>query len=443
MEKLIANLSSKVRQDTLQGRDYLVAPVSMLMPGVFAGSAGPILYAESDIRASIAAWNAKPITVGHPELPNGDKVSGCTPESLNRLSVGMILNTKYNAKSKKLQAEAWFDVSRFSQVEGADAIHTALLANQKLEVSTGLFVEAIVANGDHNGKAFVAKAANFKPDHLAIILNGEGACSIKDGAGLLVNQAAKPTRPERTLSLVGNAKSLLEIVESVTEAVRAKYEVWRNDGPNTYVYIEDIQPKFVIFEMCTDGEEKYYQQNYEISDGEATLLGELMPVAKKVTYTVQNQKQQKMERKELISRLGDAHSEFVTNMSEDQFKAIETLAAAKVAEVPAKAPETLVVNSLDKLLALADAGLANQVKDAMAAAEATRTELIDSLVANQSQFTKEDLASFTSAVLGKLAKAVVPAQAPARTPVYAGQVFVGNGKAEAVTETGFAPPSTL
>ena len=441
MEKLIANLSSKVETRTLQGREYLVAPVSMLMPGVFAGSAGPILYAESDNRASIAAWNAKPITVGHPELPNGDKVSGCTPESLDRLSVGMILNTKFNGKSKKLQAEAWFDIARFSQVAGADAIHTALLANQKLEVSTGLFVEAIVANGDHNGKAFVAKAANFKPDHLAILLNGEGACSIKDGAGLLVNQAVKPVRPERPLRLVGNAKSLLDQVEAVTEAVRAKYENCTLGADCCYVYIEDITSNMVIFEMCDgSGEEQYYQQNYEISGGEVTLVGELMPVAKKVTYTVQNQKQIKMERKELISRLGDAHSEFVTNMSDEQFKAIEAVAAP--AAKPAEKVE-LVVNSLDKLLALADAGLANQVKDAMAAAEATRTELIDSLVANQSQFTKEDLASFSSAHLGKLAKAVIPAQAPARTPVYAGQVFVGNGKAEAVTETGFAPPSTL
>jgi hypothetical protein len=414
----------------------------MLMPGVFSGSAGPILYAEPDIRASVTAWNAKPITIGHPELPNGDKVSGCTPESLDRLSVGMILNTKYNGKSKKLQAEAWFEVARFSQVSGADAVHTALLANQKLEVSTGLIVEAIVANGSHEGKDFVATATNYKPDHLAIILSGEGAFSLKDGAGLLVNKAAaKPVRPERTIKLVGNAKSLLDAVEGVTEAVRARYEVWSATGPSTYVYIEDITSNTVIFELCTSGgEEQYYRQNYEISGEEVTLIGELQPVTKKVTYSVQNKKQEIMERKELISRLGETHAAFITNMTDDQFKAIEAVVA-----IPAepKAPEVLVVNTLDKLLSLAEAGLANQVKDAMAAAEAARTELIETLVANQSQFTKEDLASFSSAHLGKLAKAVVPVQAPAKTPVYAGQVFVGNGKEEAVVESGFAPPSTL
>jgi len=442
MEKLVANLSSKVRQETLQGRNYLVAPISMMMPGVFSGSAGPILYKEPDIKASVTAWNAKPITIGHPELPNGDKVSGCTPESLDRLSVGMIFNTKYNARSKKLQAEAWFEIDRFAQVAGADTVHTALLANQKLEVSTGLVVEALVANGTHEGKDFVATATNYKPDHLAIILDGEGAFSLKDGAGLLVNKSTNPkVRPERSIKLVGNAKSLLDQVENVTAAIRAKYEVWSPDGPNTYVYIEDITSSYVIFELYnSNGDEQYYQQNYEISAGEVTLLGELMPVTKKVTYSVQNKKQENMERKELISRLGDSHAAFITNMTDEQFKAIEAV-VAKPAEV--KAPEVLVVNSLDKLLTLAEPGLANQVKDAMTAAEATRTELIDTLVANQSQFSKEDLASFSSTILGKLAKAVVPVQAPAKTPVYAGQVFVGNGKEVAVTETGFAPPSTL
>ncbi|MFK5283364.1 hypothetical protein ACI3PL_27700, partial [Lacticaseibacillus paracasei] len=83
---------------------------------------------------------------------------------------------------------------------------------------TGLFVKPVVESGTHKGKEYVAKATDYKPDHLAIILNGEGACSLKDGAGLLVNKAAKPTRPDRLPTLVGNAKSLLETVEKVRQA---------------------------------------------------------------------------------------------------------------------------------------------------------------------------------------------------------------------------------
>lgn len=438
MEKLVANLSNQVKNKTLQGRDFLVAPVSMLLPGVFTGSAGPILYEEPDIKASVPAWNAKPITVGHPADSAGEQVSGCTPESLDSQSIGMVLNTRYNSK---LRSEAWFDVERLGKVPGGDIIHAALLANQKLEVSTGLYVKPIPGAGTYRGKDYVAKATDYKPDHLAIILNGEGACSLKDGAGLLVNQGkpTKPPRPERDPRLVGNAKSLLDQVEKVRAAVYAAHEVYVEDGPSTYCYIEEIYSGSVVFEKRFDGVGQYFKQNYEITDGEVTLVGELMPVVKTVSYQVQNKKQEKMERKDLIAKIGDSHSEFVTNLSDDQFKAIEK------AIVPVTQP-ALVVNTLDKLLALADAGLANQVKDAMTAAETSRAELIDTIVTNsKSQFTKEELASFSTVHLSKMAKAIVPVQAPeapAKPAVYAGAAFVGNQKQEPVVETGFAPPST-
>jgi len=392
MEKLIGNLSSRVKNTTHQGRDFLVAPVSMLLPGVFAGSSGPILYEEADIKASVAAWNARPIHIGHPEDSAGYKVSGCTPESLDTGSIGMVLNARFNTKTKKLQGDCYFDVARLAAVKGGDTVHAALLANQKLEVSTGLFVEALIGNGTHEGKEYVAKAANYKPDHLAIILEGEGACSMRDGAGLLVNKAIQH-------------------------------------------YEAALQRHIIV-----NHGNQYFKQNCEITSGEVILVGELMPMASPVIP--QNKKQENMERKDLISKLGETHADFVTNMSEDQFKAFEkALIPAVVAPV---AQPALVVNSLDKLLALADAGLANQVKDAMTAAESARTDLIASIVTNsQAQFTKEELASFSTAHLSKMAKmAVAPDAAPGKAPVYAGQAFVGNSKQEAVTETGFGAPST-
>jgi len=363
----------------------------MLLPGVFAGSSGPILYEEADIKASVAAWNARPIHIGHPEDSAGYKVSGCTPESLDTGSIGMVLNARFNTKTKKLQGDCYFDVARLAAVKGGDTVHAALLANQKLEVSTGLFVEALIGNGTHEGKEYVAKATNYRPDHLALILEGEGACSLRDGAGLLVNKAA----------------AAISVVTAVLTV---------NHG------------------------NQYFKQNCEITSGEVILVGELMPMASPVIP--QNKKQENMERKDLISKLGETHADFVTNMSDDQFKAFEkALIPAVVAPV---APAALVVNSLDKLLALADAGLANQVKDAMTAAESARTDLIASIVTNsQAQFTKEELASFSTAHLSKMAKmAVAPEAAPAKAPVYAGQAFVGNSKQEAVTETGFGAPST-
>ena len=452
MEKLIANLaSSKVRSETLKGKDYYVAPVSMILEGVWPGSSGPILYPEAEIAKSIPAWNHKPITVEHPKDAQGNLVSGALTESLEKFSLGIVLNAKYNKKTKKLQAEAWFEKDRFDKVEGGARIEAALLANQKLEVSTGLFVDALVGNGTYGTKDYVATASNFRPDHLAIILKGEGACSLKDGAGLLVNKAseAKPQRPEPMPELIGNAQELTSLLDMVRTAVYQAYEVYRENEPSTYVYIEAIYPSYCIFCIQTGGETAHFKQNYAIENDSVTLLGELIPVTRKVTYQVQNQKQEKMERQDLIKKLGSEHAEFVTNMSDEAFKAIEKALAVPAQVVaqpePAKA-EKIVCNSVEALLEHASEGVKNQVNDALAVAVKQREGLIEKIVANAKDgFTKEELASFPTAHLNKLAAMIQPAQVQSTgaSTVYAGEAFVGNQNTAPVKESVPVPPSTF
>lgn len=452
MEKLIANLaSSKVRTETLKGKSYLVAPVSMILEGVWPGSAGPILYTEKEIEKSIPAWNHKPITVEHPTNSKGELVSGALTESLEKFSLGIILNAKFNKRTKKLQAEAWFETDRFAQVEGGDRIHAALLANQKLEVSTGLFVDAAEVSGTYNNKQYTMTASNFRPDHLAIILSGEGACSVKDGAGLLVNKAELPaeetsgdpdkSRPEPLPQLVGNAMELTSLLDKVRTAVYQAYEVYRENEPSTYAYIEAIYPSYCIICLQTGGDSAHYKQNYAMENDSVTLLGELIPVTRKVTYQVNNTKEN-MERKDLIAKLGQEHSEFVANMSDEQFKAFEkALQPSQAAPAAPAAPaEKIVCNSVEELLSHASESVKNIVQDAVGLAVKTREDLIEKIVANSKDvWTKEELASFQTAHLTKLAASIqAPASAKPNPAVYAGEAFVGNqGK---VDTSKVAPP---
>ena len=448
MEKLIANLATaKIRKETLKGTDYIVAPVSMICEGVWPGSAGAVYYDGEDIARSVPAWNHKPITIGHPTLPDGTQVSGTTPDSLEKHSVGLVLNTRYNKRTQKLQAEAWFEVNRLGTVPGGEIIHSALLANHKLEVSTGLFVDALIGNGNFNNKNFVAKATNYRPDHLAIILTGEGACSLKDGAGLLVNKAIKPARPEAMPELIGNAKNLSEIVDKVRSAIYDAHEVYRENEPSTYAYVEAVYDKYVIFATSTGGENSTFKQNYAVEDDSVKLVGEVIPVTRKITYSVQNKKEN-MERQELIKKLGDVHADFVTNMSDDAFKAIEK--ALTPAAVPqAEVKPTIVCNTVEALLEHASDGVKNQVNDALALAVTTRNALIDTIVANtKDQFTKEELASFSTAHLNKLATVIVaPATKQTGSAVYAGEAFVGNSQGQKgqapASESVPVPPSTF
>lgn len=421
MEKLIANLASaKVSQKTLQGRNYLVAPVSMIVEGVWKGSAGPVYYEGNDIAMSVPAWNAKPITINHPETSDGTKVSGASPESLEKHAVGMVLNTKYDKRKKRLVAEAWFEIDRLGKVPGAEIVQAALHAGEKLEVSTGLYIDAQPLQGTFANNEYVAKATNYRPDHLAIILSGEGACSLKDGAGLLVNKAEKPSRQEPVL--IGNAKNVPEIITALGDEVDA------------------IGEDYVIVKKVVNDESAYFRQNYAIDSGLVKLIGNATPVTRKVTYSVQNQKQENMERKDLINKLGSEHAEFVTNMSDDQFKAFEKALAPAPAPAPVQSPAKIVCNSVSELLELASEGVKNQVNDAIDLAVKTREALIDKIVANtKDSFTKEELASFSTAHLNKLAT-VIAAPAPKQNSgVYAGEAFVGNQASGSIASSESVP----
>jgi len=386
METLVANLAlSKVQKKTLAGRSYLVAPVAMIVEGVFAGNQGPILYEQSDITKSVASWNHKPITVGHPKR-GGQFVSGCLPESIEDFGVGMVLNTSWNARTKKLRAEAWFDESRLDVVPGGSAIKAALAKQEPMEVSTGLFVDKELSSGQYNGKEFTGKARNFRPDHLAVIVNGVGACSLKDGAGLLVNKDSQAS---------------------------------------------DVNPQ--------SGE------NLATTDAEGKLLENRIQEVRESKPLIVNEKV-KMKRDEILAVLGDEHKDFVTNLSDVQVEALAKLQRTVTVEVPVanEAPK-----NLDELLASAPADVKAKIEEAFAVNTAHRDGLIEQIVANEkNQFSKEELAVLPTATLSKMAVFAVnaaPAPAPgsAPAPLYAGSAAPTDPKPSTSAVKGFLPPSTF
>lgn len=184
-EYLVANLSvGKVRRETMGGRKYLVAPLTLIVPGVLNGSRGPLFYPEDEVAKNFDAWNNVPITVGHPKT-EGRHVSARDPEVLDKQGIGVVL--KANVRGR-LRAEGWFDAERTRQVD--KRIYEALVKNKPIELSTGLFTENEPApsGANHKGKSYSFIARNYKPDHLAVLPDQVGACSIRDGCGVNVNQ---------------------------------------------------------------------------------------------------------------------------------------------------------------------------------------------------------------------------------------------------------------
>jgi len=315
----------QVRKEILDGREHWVVPMVMLVEGVHNGSLGPIYYPASELAKVPAVWNHKPIVVDHP-VWNGVPVSACEPVILNARKVGVILNTRW--EEGKLKAEAWIDPIKAKQV---DARIIEAIVNQKvMELSTGLFLEEEPISGTWNGESYQSIARNLRPDHLALLPDGVGACSVADGAGFIRNAAvvevklkkgedvqnreeaqrwgrqvgfhwdrlqedAEEFRFQRegfvwnqqskrqevklnercTVMLASLETSLSQRFDAVAQAIREKFG---NDA-----WMVDLFEDRVIYGVG----DRLFQVSYTISeDGKVTFGNETVEVKKEVTYRV-------------------------------------------------------------------------------------------------------------------------------------------------------------
>ena len=179
LEFLTTNLSATYRFETLENRQCVVCPMVMLTEGVHRGSSGDLYYSLNELKKNVAVWNHKPIVVYHPEI-HGQPVSACIPEVLESRKIGIILNTICD---DRLKAEAWIDIEKANKVD--PRIIASIERNEMMELSTGVFTNNVMKAGTWNEEKYNGLATELGPDHLALLPDRVGACSIKDGAGFL------------------------------------------------------------------------------------------------------------------------------------------------------------------------------------------------------------------------------------------------------------------
>lgn len=163
------------------GRDWFVGEATMIVPGVLAGSKGALYYPPEEIQINIDAWNGIPLTAGHPTR-NGNHVSARDPEVMDSHGIGHVYNTRYQ---DKLVCQAWFDAEKTKSID--ERIYNLLNNGRQIELSTGLFTDNHPSAGTYNGRNYDFVARNYRPDHLAVLVDQKGACSISDGCGIGVN----------------------------------------------------------------------------------------------------------------------------------------------------------------------------------------------------------------------------------------------------------------
>jgi hypothetical protein len=188
--------AADVREETYQGRTYLVAPVIALVEGVIQGinSENPELALASVFGESPEGWNGRPVVMGHPQDASGEYVSANSPEVLDSWAFGQVFNTHLDGT--KLKMEAWID-TEIAEAKTGNFAETIgrLTAGELVEVSVGIFVFIEDVSGVYLGQEYSSIWVDTTPDHLALLPNGLiGACSVERGCGTPRVNMVKPMK---------------------------------------------------------------------------------------------------------------------------------------------------------------------------------------------------------------------------------------------------------
>lgn len=414
-----------VKHVEMDGVKYVSVPMVMILEGVHNGNNGPIFYPEAELKKTPSMWNMKPIVVRHPD--EGDTAT--TPEVVEKQGVGIVMNTRW--ENGKLKAEAWINKDKADKVD--QRVLNAVINGNPMEVSTGMYAECAAGEGKWKDEAYIGTACGIRADHLAILPDCKGACSLADGAGLLMNEDVS------------------------FEDVRRKLQpLVPKDS-----YIEATYTDFIVYTTFEDG--RFFKVGYRLDkDGKASLEG----VPEEVTIKTQwetlsgtfvanaenitlQRKDKPMKKEEMIAKL-IANAE--TPWEEKDRETLNAMPDEVLEKVFGTKPETPVQNAekpaegkeakdkdkekdkdKDKPVQNAEApaqpavppitdeaiytaiqngnsSLAHVLRDAMGIYDRERGQLTEMLLANsRNPFTKEELALKNVEELRKLASFAQPA----------------------------------
>lgn len=261
------------------GAKYTIKDVCGATDGIVMNSR---MYPGDELAAGIASLEGKPAPAGHPKDSQGRHISALNGEALASAWIGSYCTNARHEGGRSLvdvvvneaQAKAHPDGAKL--IERLDAAIAGTNASP-IHVSTGLFFEEIKVNGESRGKKHTSVVSKIRYDHLAILVNGEGAGTPADGVGMFVNEQGAEEEVEtaemtanvedrRSKGLLRQIKSL--VWNSVDLSFDAIYELLRAQLPQgSWLY--EVFDKYAVW-ATEDGTNarRYWRQDYSVaSDG--------------------------------------------------------------------------------------------------------------------------------------------------------------------------------
>lgn len=457
--------TEKISKKKFNGVEHLIVPIIALVEGVItSGNADgvPQLALAEEFGNHPSGWDGRPVLVDHPTI-NGELVSANIPEVLESEEIGKLFNTRL--EDKKLKTEAWINLDLVKEKGGIIASTIKRLEDgEMVEISTGLFADTKDESGMHNNEKFEGVWQNVVPDHLAILSEAKGACSIEDGCGaprsnstsedekMKINEdcecktspcsceVIKKNEEEDKKVSFFSVISKLNIFKkqskmSDTDIRHALNAAIKEKNPNAFVFLESVFKDSFVFQDAMNGD--FFLQSFKIeNDGSITLGEDVEQVRPELDFVpvkinVENEDNQMDKEKfvtDLIANESTAFNsddkDWLIELDENRLEKLmppvlnakhddeEDEEKKKEKKNEEKDDEKLSNNSspetTEDYIKAAPAEMRDVLSNGLQLHNDLRANMITGIIANTSnQFSEEELKNFDIAMLKKLSTLAV------------------------------------
>lgn len=206
----------EIRRATFNDAEHVVAPAVAARAMELNGGYVP----QSEWTKSAPAWNGTPVTLSHPTDDDGRPVLANMPDVAEQSWLGRFFNVQAANDGETLEGDVWLNVDRASELgDDAQSVVDNVEAGEPVDVSTAYFADRL-ESGEYDGEQREAVVGNLRPEHLAVLPNDEGKCSVEDGCGV-------PTPPS------ANAADITAVDPGETVVVTDGGEPFQADDADT------------------------------------------------------------------------------------------------------------------------------------------------------------------------------------------------------------------
>lgn len=229
----IINKSSKITKETINNKEhYVIRDVVPVVDDVVMNNG---LYPKNEIDKSYKSINGNLMPIGHPKV-NGQFVSASNAKAINDYYGGAWAENVHKDQDKVL-LDCYVDIE-FARnhekgkqlLERLDAMFNGEDVNP-IHVSTGLILNKVYKTGKSKGKPYDWVATNMQFDHVAILLNEQGAATPNEGVGMFVNSEGEYQIEFASLN-ESSTQSIQNVISSAVHNALQKLKFNKQEEPD-------------------------------------------------------------------------------------------------------------------------------------------------------------------------------------------------------------------